>query len=89
MTTVSNLPSSWLRECTDLAHLKMDFDVLPAVVRDQMLSDLRDFTIEMEPGDELWRYSSPKETWERKSGSAGVAIVRKGEVVKSLQLMMN
>ncbi len=38
----------------------------------------------MQPGDEFWYYKSPKETWDQFRGAAGYAIVRKGEVVSSL-----
>jgi hypothetical protein len=40
-----------------------------------------EFIRAMEPGDELWHYKSPKETWNSLCGRAGYAIVRKGEIV--------
>ena len=39
--------------------------------------------------DELWEFSSPFETWENLGGTAGICIVRDGEVVDSIVTMMN
>jgi hypothetical protein len=47
------------------------------------------FVAEMLPGDELWRFSSPKETWANFMGRSGYSIVRKGTIVRSLVTMMN
>lgn len=44
---------------------------------------------EMQPGDELWEFRSPPESWMRLSGRAGIAVVRNGEVVDSLTTAMN
>jgi hypothetical protein len=43
----------------------------------------------MLPGDELWRFSSPSEDWERLMGWEGVALVRHGEVVSCVVTGMN
>lgn len=32
-------------------------------------------------GDEIWKYSSPSDTWEHLCGSAGIALVRDGKVI--------
>lgn len=47
------------------------------------------FIAEMIPGDELWRFRSPSLTWANMAGRAGYAIVRNGEVVRSLVTLMN
>ncbi len=47
----------------------------------------KEFIRTMEPGEELWYYKSPKETWDILSGCAGYAIVRKGEVISSFTSM--
>jgi hypothetical protein len=43
----------------------------------------------MQPGDELYRFSSPPEAWEHLAGRAGVAIVRNGEVIHQRTNLMN
>ena len=43
----------------------------------------------MQPGDELWTFSSPAQSWEDLAGRAGVALVRDGNPIKVLVTMMN
>lgn len=43
----------------------------------------------LEPGDKIWTFSSPLESWEHLAGREGVAIVRKDRVVMSLVTFMN
>ena len=38
----------------------------------------------MQPGDELWYYKASKESWDGLRGTAGYAILRKGEIISSL-----
>ena len=44
---------------------------------------------ELQDGDELWLFSSPKETWQNLCGRGGICIVRNGEVIKSMVTVMN
>ncbi len=44
---------------------------------------------EMKPGDELWTFSSPAQSWQDLAGSAGVALVRDGNPIKVLVTMRN
>jgi len=37
----------------------------------------------MEPGDEVWFWSSDEESWKRMMGWEGMALVRRGEIVDS------
>ncbi len=43
----------------------------------------------MQPGDELWQFCSPGESWANLAGRAGYAIVRDGEIVHSLVTLLN
>lgn len=49
----------------------------------------QDLLAPMQPGDEIWEFSSPPETWQRLSGRAGLALVRNGEIVDTLTTAMN
>jgi hypothetical protein len=49
----------------------------------------REFRQEMEEGDELWEFNSPAHFWEHLAGRAGIALVRKGEVVASHVTSLN
>jgi hypothetical protein len=44
---------------------------------------------QMQPGDELWEFSSSQESWQALAGRAGFAVVRNGKVIASMVTMMN
>lgn len=48
-----------------------------------------DLKKELQDGDELWLFSSPKETWLNMCGRAGICIVRSGNIVYSLTTTLN
>ncbi len=43
----------------------------------------------MQPGDEIWTFSSPGESWAALAGRAGIAIVRQGRVIGAIVTMQN
>lgn len=43
----------------------------------------------MQTGDEVWRFSSPTEDWERLMGWEGVALVRSGQIIQCVVTGMN
>ena len=43
----------------------------------------------MQPGDELWWFSTSKESWSRLCGRAGYVVLRDGQQVAHLVLIMN
>lgn len=48
-----------------------------------------DLLRDMRPGDELWWYCSPDETWQHLCGRAGWAVVRDGRVVADQLVVLN
>jgi hypothetical protein len=44
---------------------------------------------EMKPGDELWTFASPADSWKNLAGRAGIALVREGDVVRSIITLQN
>jgi hypothetical protein len=54
-----------------------------------LLAGLLAFKARLKPGDELWGFDSPPESWANLHGSRGMAIVRNGEVVDTLVMMEN
>ena len=50
---------------------------------------LRDLRFLMLPGDEFWAFNSPSEYWQKLCGRAGVALVRNGNPVGHVVLVMN
>jgi hypothetical protein len=43
----------------------------------------------MQPGDELWTFASPPDSWQDLAGRAGVAVVRDGNPIKIIVTSMN
>jgi hypothetical protein len=43
----------------------------------------------MQPGDELWEFCSPKESWRKRMGRSGLVLVRDGEEVATIMGRMN
>jgi hypothetical protein len=43
----------------------------------------------MEPGDEVWFWSTDEESWRRLMGWEGMALVRAGEVIDSFLTALN
>lgn len=43
----------------------------------------------LQPGDEIWYFSSPQEDWERMMGWEGIALVRDAEIVDFFITAMN
>lgn len=47
------------------------------------------WTAEMQPGDEVWTWSTPRWTWENLCGRGGLALVRDGKPVDHVMTLMN
>lgn len=43
----------------------------------------------MQPGDQLYKFRSPPETWANMAGRAGIALVRDGNVIDTLVTALN
>ena len=43
----------------------------------------------LKPGDEIWHYESPQETWDKLRGRAGICVRRDGKVIEAIQTRMN
>ena len=93
------IPECWLKErleCVELQDLYKR-EMIRSGVSDRSLADLLangpspvwvkkwiKFIERRMPGDELWVFESPSETWEDMSGTAGYALVRSGQIVDSI-----
>ena len=44
---------------------------------------------DMLPGDEIWAFSSPPDSWADLAGRAGIALVRKGIPIRTIVTAMN
>ena len=90
-----SVPIDWLVTLTSIEH-----EAATNVVTDPRLgpdpvpfgfqhSLWKDLVAHFRPGDELWTYSSPAESWEHLAGRAGLALVRNKRVVAHICTLMN
>jgi hypothetical protein len=71
--SAQHVPREWLKE---RAHVAIE-------------SEHDDTFGWLKPGDEIWRYCSPPESWKLLAGRSGSALVRKGKVIRSHLVLMN
>lgn len=81
------IPSEWLRERLS----DNDISALNAGGRDAYEHGLdresggwKSVKGQFAPGDEVWKYCSPIDTWQSGHGEMGIAIVREGVVIASV-----
>jgi len=76
-----NLPLEWLsKRASDPEVLQQRYP------HDDALAEL---IAGMQPGDEIRKFESPSEFWQRKSGRFGYALVREGKPVSMVVLWLN
>ena len=77
-----------IKNCQDGAHVRCEWLHTKMTAAELKTYNL-DFKSKIQEGDELWRFSSPQESWEHLAGRAGICIVRDGEITDSLVTIMN
>jgi hypothetical protein len=80
-------PVEWLRRKTTIEEVEEK--EITEKSHYLMLREWRMFKSSMKPGDELWEFCSPQETWAELMGRAGYVILRKGETVAEIVTMEN
>jgi hypothetical protein len=60
-----------------------------ALVLSRYEQDLARFWVRILPGDEVWTFSTPAESWRRLGGRAGLALVRSGRIIALAVTAMN
>ena len=101
---MTSIPKDWLREraaTTDedalardeLRRLGMTEDEIHCARTSDAASrwsvKWQAFLSHMIPGDELWHFESPPETWQRFEGRRGFALVRDGQPVECILTFLN
>jgi hypothetical protein len=83
---------SWLRSKTTIAELEDAVSQTKRFKGQPMLAQSERwfaFKAGMQENDEIWKFSSPDDTWENLCGSAGIALVHEGEIVDIYETLMN
>ncbi|QDU76673.1 hypothetical protein Pan97_37280 [Bremerella volcania] len=86
------VPKEWLTAPTTLQEIMAtcnNEDPQVAAVANHYLNQAAPLFQQMQPGDELWNYSSPSDDWANNRGNAGLAIVRDGELIDSMCMVRN
>lgn len=88
----NTVPKEWLTAQTTLQEIMAtcnNEDPQVAAVANHYLNQAAPLFQQMQPGDELWNYSSPSGHWANNQGDAGLAIVRNGEIIDSMCMVRN
>ena len=81
---MSDIPKEWLHKQVSVTDVEKDIqNSEPLVARWNSLK------AGLEPGDEVWSFMSPADTWKHLAGRAGYAIVRDGNPVDGMITMLN
>jgi hypothetical protein len=93
------IPKEWLKKQISIAEAEADY---PGITDDRvkrfpdaakpfgfMNAEWEALKAEMQPGDELWTFSSSPESWQALAGRSGIALVRNGTPIKTLVGAMN
>jgi hypothetical protein len=52
-------------------------------------ASLAELVVRWQENDELWRFSSPPETWQMMMGRGGIALVRDGRAISFIETIMH
>ena len=79
-----SIPRGWLEKKTSIAAVEAEYGTFQGLA-DQW----RAFKAAMQPGDEIWWFSSPADSWAALAGRAGLALVRSGAPIRCMVTLMN
>lgn len=87
-------PQDWLGPRIEPQHFRSEYtEHLSAEAmlfpRSSIEAEVADLVARWQEGDELRSFSSPSRSWQMKVGSAGVALVRRGQPIAHLLIWMN
>jgi hypothetical protein len=93
------IPKEWLQKRISVAEAEAAF---PGITDDRVAQypeaakpfgfesrEWEALKTQMRPGDELWTYASPADSWLHLAGRAGIALVRDGTPIAALLGAMN
>lgn len=90
------IPMDWLGERITIEQAESDNATVPAPDRPwtgKPFGGVNDQWEAMKhrivPGDELWTFCSPPESWKHHAGREGIALVREAKVLIVLVTLMN
>ena len=95
----SPIPKEWLQKSITVAEAEAAY---PGITDDRVQrfpdaakpfgfenGEWEALKAQMQPGDELWTFASPAESWQHLAGRSGIALVRDGNPIRVLLGAMN
>lgn len=84
-------PLEWLEKQETIEQLlaRCDNSDVSQVLRTEYRKLVNAVAALMQPGDELWHYSSPDDTWQKMCGRGGFVIIRAGQIVHEQLVVRN
>jgi hypothetical protein len=79
-----DIPKAWLHKQVSVTEVEDDIKNSELFV-----SRWNHLKAGLQPGDEVWSFVSPADTWKHLTGRAGYVIVREGRLVDGMVTMMN
>lgn len=88
------IPIEWLTKQTTISETEQrnsfaqddSCNTIPFGYENEIWSEIKSA---MDPGDEVWEFCSPPQSWEKLCGRAGVCIVRQRQIIDGIVTMMN
>jgi len=88
----NNIPREWWNDShTSITEIraKLDGPDIPKNIIEGLSRVLDEMETLMQPGDELYNFSSPPIAWEKMMGTGGYVILRNGTVVHAIMTVCN
>jgi hypothetical protein len=83
------IPTDWLIKKISIAQAEADNQSIRDDPFGFMNREWGALKAEIKPGDELWSFVSPKDSWQRLAGRMGVALIRDSKVIKAIFTCIN
>jgi hypothetical protein len=86
---MGTIPKEWLGRAVSIADAEEDNTRAGSVPFGHLNADWERLKASMLPGDEIWGFCSPPDSWQHLAGRAGYALVRDGQVIDCIVTMLN
>ncbi len=83
------IPKEWLKNKLTKEEVQESIDRNHCGIERKSISDMMKQMNYKEDTDEIWNYSSSKESWDYLCGRSGIALVRNGEPIANITYMLN
>jgi hypothetical protein len=86
---MQSIPREWLGSAVSVEWAEEDNTREDGVPFGYLNGEWERLKAMMLPGDELWGFCSPPDSWQHLAGRAGYALIRNGEVIDCIVTLEN